>query len=106
MTAIATSGDASAIELAAAQNLGTSRTAATISRASRWGSATPSDSSIAVHPANRSPIVPMGNVVGKNGELLLLTEFFLYVGHLQRFDERIDVAIEHPGQLVQREIDS
>src|SRR6476620_9881863 len=105
MTAIATSGDASATEFAAAQNFGTSSTAATISRASRCGSLTPSASSIDVQPASKSPMVPMGSVVGKYRALPLLTELLLHVGNLEGLDERIDVSIEDFRQLVQREID-
>src|SRR4051812_41944608 len=106
MTAIATSGDASATELAAAQNFGTSRTAATISRASRCASTTPSDSSIDVHPASRSPMVPMGRVVGKKGVLLLFTKLLLHIRDLECLDERLDFTIQHLGQLVQCQIDA
>src|SRR5689334_14581393 len=105
MTDRTTSGDALATEFAAAQNLGTSNTAARISRASRPGSGMPSDSSIAVQPVSKSPMVPAGDLT-KNGEPPLLTEFFLDVGHFQRIDERLDVAVENVGQLVQGQIDA
>src|ERR1700694_2436617 len=106
MTDRATSGDASATEFAAAQNLGTSSTAARMSRASRWDSVTPTDASIAVQPASRSPMVPIGNVVGKNGALGLFTKLLFDIGDLERFDEWLDFAVQHLGQLVQCEIDS
>src|SRR6185503_9088446 len=93
ITAFATSGEASATELAAAQNFGTSSTAATISRASRCASTTPSDSSIAAQPASKSPMVPIRIVVGKNGVAPLVTELLLNVCDFERFDERIDVTV-------------
>src|SRR2546423_4081036 len=102
----ATSGDAADTEFAAAQNLGTSSTAATMSRASRWGSPMPTDSSIAVQPAKRSPMVPIGNVVGKNGAAALLTELLFHVRDLEGLDERLDFPVEHSCQLVQREVDA
>ena len=59
-----------------------------------------------MHPASKSPIVPIGNVVGKYGALLLFTELLLYVGDLEGFDEGLNVAIEHLRQLVECEIDA
>src|SRR3954468_17944418 len=106
MTARATSGDASEIALDVAQNFGTSSTAATISRASRSGSLTPSDSSIAAHPARRSPMVPIGIFVGKNGAPDLFTELLLDVGNLERFNEGVDVAVENFRELVESEINA
>src|SRR4051812_14136949 len=106
MTARATSGVASDIAFDVAQNFGTSRTAATISRASLSGSLTPSDSSMDAHPASKSPMVPIGIFVGKNGAPDLFTELLLDVGNLERFNERLDLAIQHFRQLVQREIDA
>ena len=49
-------------------------------------------------PASKSPMVPIGSVVGKNGVLLLLTQFLLYVRDFERVDERIDVSTEHFGK--------
>src|SRR5690348_7783013 len=106
MTERTTSGDALATELAAAQNRGTSSTAATISRASRSASGTPSDSSIATQPASKSPLVPYGSDFTKNGEPPLLTQLLLDVSDFQRFDEWLDVTVDNLVQLVQGEIDA
>src|SRR5256885_16735777 len=106
ITARATSGEASEIAFDVAQNFGTSRTAAIISRASRSGSLTPSDSSMDAQPASKSPMVPIGIFVGKNGAPDLFTELLLDVGNLERFDEWLDLAIQHLRQLVQREVDA
>src|SRR5437762_188358 len=81
---------ASATVFAAAQNLRTPSTAATTSRASRSGPSSPSDASSAEHPASRSPIVPIGNVVATKDAPPLLTQLLLYGGDFEGFNERID----------------
>src|SRR5438093_6565475 len=105
ITALATWGDASATVFAAAQNFGTSSTAATISRASRSGSGKPSASNIEVHPASKSPIVPIGSVVGKYEPPLLLTELLLDVGNFESLDEGVYLSVQNFRQLVKRQID-
>src|SRR6476619_5598701 len=79
------------------QNRGTSRTAATMSRASSRASGTPAPSSPV---ASSVSSVPNGR-----GSASAFTEVLLG-GGLQRLDDASEVAIEDALEIVQREVDA
>src|SRR5687767_4983610 len=97
---------ASLAAFAAGQKRGTSSSAATISMASRRGSTTPASLSSFDSRLTRAPTVPSTSAISGNAAAASLTELFLDVRNLERFDEGLDLAVQDFGQLVECEIDA
>src|SRR3954463_3099632 len=51
-------------------------------------------------------MVPIGSDVTKNGAAALFAKLLLHVGDFEGVDEGLDLAVEHPRELVQREVDA
>src|SRR5687767_3474387 len=82
------------------QNRGTSRTAATMSRASRLASATPPS----VSSASRAPTSSrMVAGVGQARAARSLIETLFHIGDAERVQERVDLALQHPREIMHGE---
>src|SRR5687768_7606839 len=81
------------------QKRGTSSTDATMSRASRPAAVIPPRASIASSSATSVRTVGGANAPAMRSFI----ESFLDIGDLERLEQRLDLAIQHTRQVVQRE---